>query len=194
MSEPHSNTSAGVRPAAEDDDRSQEAAALGALAAAFGTLIQALTTNQEVAPMSPQQIIQLAVDCMPRVRHAALITGQNGEARTVAATPDLPDRIDHIRSTTGQGPVFDVLDTNELVVSNDLATDPRWPLFGQRLADELDLRSAVSYRLHLGPGSRVALSLYSDWPYAFDNLAVSTGALFAVYYSLATSHRLSRPA
>jgi hypothetical protein len=174
----------------DDDDRSQETAALGALAAAFATLVQALVTQHEVAPMSPRRIIQLAVDCMPRVRHAALIAVQNGTARTVAATPDLPDRIDDIRSATGQGPGLDVLDRNELVVSNDLAADPRWSRFGRRLVDELDIRSVVSYRLYLGPDSRAALSLYSDWPYAFDNLAITTGAIFAAYCSLATFNRL----
>jgi ANTAR domain len=83
-----------------------------------------------------------------------------------------------------------VLDTNDLVVSNDLAVDPRWPEFGSRVVDELGIRSVVSYRLYLSRRHRTALSFYSDWPHAFDDLDIATGAIFAAYCSLALHSRL----
>lgn len=169
-----------------DDELSPESAALGALAEAFTTLTQELAGDRGVTPVSPAQVIQLAVDCVPRVQYAALVMEVDGKVRTVARTPNLPDRIDEIRSATSQGPGLDVLRTNELVLSNDLGTDPRWPLFGSRLVDELGLRSTVGYRLRLGTHDRAALCFYSPWPYAFDNLAITTGTLFATYCSLVT--------
>lgn len=36
-------------------------------------------------------------------------------------------------------------------------------------------RSTVVYRLNLAPRLRAALVLYSDWPHAFDELAIATG-------------------
>lgn len=181
---------AGVPPPTAADDRVQEAAALAELAEAFTGLVRAVAADENVAAATPRRLIQVAVDCMPRVQHAAVIAVQDGEARSIAATSGLPGRVDRIRATTGQGPGLDVLETNELVVSNDLAEDPRWPAFADRTVDELGVRSIVSYRLYLGPHERAALSFYSDWPNAFDNLAITTGAIFAAYCSLAMFSRL----
>lgn len=44
-------------------------------------------------------------------------------------------------------------------------------------------RSTVVYRLYLAPRLRAALVLYSDWPHAFDELAIATGSIFAAYCS-----------
>ena len=173
-----------------DDDLNQESAALSTLAQAFSTVIRARFGARDPTPVSPAAILQLAVDCVPRVEHAALVAVVDGKARTLAATHSLSERIDQIRSDTGQGPGLDVLRTSELVLGNDLGTDPRWPLFGPRLVDELGLRSVVSYRLHLGSERRAALCWYSHWPYAFDDLTVATGALFAAYCSLTGSSYL----
>jgi hypothetical protein len=173
-----------------DDELNGPFAALAELAEAFNGLVTALVEDSELAAMSPRRILDLAVECIPAGKHAALIVVQDGKARSIAATTDLPVRVDEIRIATGEGPSLDVLDTNDLVVGNDLAADPRWPLFGGRLVDELNLRSIASYRLYLGPRERAALSFYSDWPHAFDNLAITTGAIFAAYCSLAAFSRL----
>jgi hypothetical protein len=73
------------------------------------------------------------------------------------------------------------------VVSGDLGSDPRWPVFGPRALAELDVRSIACYRLHLGPNHRAALSFLSDWPYGFDEIAVGIGAIVAAYCSLVLS-------
>src|SRR4029079_57595 len=44
-------------------------------------------------------------------------------------------------------------------------------------------RSIVGYRLYLAPGVRAALTFYSDWPHAFDELAIACGSIFAAYCS-----------
>lgn len=168
-----------------EDDLNQESAALSALAQAFTTLVRARSGGRDATPVSPARILELAVDCVPRVEHAALVAVVDGEVRTLGATHGLSERIDRIRSDTGEGPGLDVLRTNELVLGNDLGTDPRWPLFGPRLVDELGFRSVVSYRLHFGSNGRAALCWYSHWPHAFDRIAVAIGALFAAYCSLA---------
>jgi len=114
----------------------------------------------------------------------------NGHVHNVAATSDVPSQVDRIRDATGQGPALDVLDTNDLVASGDLATDPRWPVFAARVSQDTSIRSIVSYRLYLSPRHRAALSFYSNWPYAFDDLAIATGAIFAAYASLALTSEL----
>jgi ANTAR domain len=96
----------------------------------------------------------------------------------------VPERLDRVRAETGEGPALDVLETNDLVISGDVAADPRWPAFGARVLKELNVRSVAAYRLHLGRDHRAALIFVSDWPYAFDELTGAIGAIFAAYCSL----------
>ena len=173
-----------------EDDLDGPFRALAELAEAFIVLVRALVEDDELTAMTPRRILDLAAECVPAGKHTALIVVQDGEARSIAANTDLPGQVDEIRLASGQGPGLDVLDTNDLVVSNDLAADPRWPLFGRRVVDELGIRSVVSYRLYLGRRHRAALSFYSDWPHAFDDLAITTGAIFAAYCSLAMHSQL----
>ncbi len=58
------------------------------------------------------------------------------------------------------------------------------------MVEDTGIRSIASYRLYFGPHRRAALTFYSDWPYAFDESAVATGAIFAAYASLALGAEL----
>lgn len=173
----------------DEHERGQDFAALAELAEAFNTLVQALHDGDPVV-LSPVRIVEVAAQCMPRSQHAALTVLDHGHVRNIAATSDLPGRVDRIRDDTEQGPSLDVLDTNDLVVSGDLIEDPRWPLFGARVTDATNIRSIVSYRLYLSPDHRAALTFYSNWPYAFDDIAIATGAIFAAYGSLSLTSEL----
>lgn len=173
----------------DEHERGQEFAALAELAEAFSALVRALHDGGRGA-LSPGRIVEVAARCMPRSKHAALTVVDHGSVRTIAATSDVPTQVDRIREDTGQGPTLDVLDINDLVVSDNLIEDPRWPLFGARVTDATSIRSIVSYRLYLSQQHRAALTFYSNWPYAFDDVAIATGAIFAAYGSLALTNEL----
>ncbi len=161
-----------------------EFAALAELAEIFGELVEAFYHGQQ-AQLSPDRIVEVALRCVPRSRSTGLVMVDDRGPITVAATDDVGERIDRIRRETGQGPALDILDSNDLVVCDDLPDDERWPDYGTRVTEETGIRSLLSYRLYLGRGRRAALSFYTDWPYAFDELAITTGAIFAAYCSLA---------
>lgn len=173
----------------DDHERGQDFAALAELAEAFNELVQALHDGDPVV-LSPVRIVEVAAHCMPRSQDAALTVIDHGHVRNIAATSDVPSMVDRIRDDTEQGPTLDVLDINDLVVSGDLVADPRWPLFGARVTAATSIRSIVSYRLYLSPEHRAALTFYSDWPYAFDDVAIATGAIFAAYGSLTLTSEL----
>ncbi len=173
----------------DEHERGQDFAALAELAEAFNALVQALHDGDPVV-LSAVRILEIAAQCMPRSQHAALTIIDHGHVRNVAATSDVPALVDRIRDDTEQGPALDVLDINDVVVSGELADDPRWPLFGAQVTDATSIRSIVSYRLYLSPEHRAALTFYSDWPYAFDDIAIATGAIFAAYGSLTLTSEL----
>jgi hypothetical protein len=173
----------------DDGDRADDFLALAELAEAFSSLVEALHED-ELVVLSPTRVVVVGAACMPRSQHAALTTLDHGVVRTLATTSDMPARVDAIREQSLEGPALDVLDTNDLVVSGDLADDPRWPRFGSRVTDETSIRSIVSYRLYLSREHRAALTFYSDWPHAFDDLAIAMGAIFAAYGSLTLTNEL----
>lgn len=178
-------TLTGVR--SEADDYADDFRGLAELAEAFLQLVSALSGGGE--GLGPDRIVEVAARTMPRSRIVSLAIQEDGLLRTVAATSDVSAAVDRIRSEVGEGPALDAVETNDVVVSGQLADDPRWPRFGRRVTEETDVASAAVYRLYLGPRFRGVLTFYSDWPFAFDDLAVSTGAIFAAYASLALHHR-----
>lgn len=127
----------------DEQERAPEFAALAELAEAFNALVQALHGGEPVA-LSPARIVDVAAACMPRSQHTSLTVIDHDEVRIVAATSDVPGLVDRIRDDTDEGPVLDVLDTNDLVMCGDLMDDPRWPVFGAQVTEATNIRSVVS--------------------------------------------------
>lgn len=173
------------------DEFSEDFRAVAGLAEAFNATVE-LLTEQRTQTLSAEAIVDFAHRYMPRAQHSGLLLRTDGRMGTVAATSDVPQRLDELRYRVGEGPAVDVLETNDYVVSDDLAEDPRWPTMGPLAADELNIRSIAFYRLNLGSMRRAVLMFLSDWPSAFDELTVATGAIFASYCSLVlvTGHLL----
>lgn len=174
-----------VTMSSEDIGRSDDFVAMARLAESFAGLVDAFTERRKV-PLRAADLVAHAHRVMPRSEHASLTVRQRGQARTIAATGPTATRLDEIRAEIRphEGPVLDVLEGNDGGVRGDLGTDPRWPAFGHRVLSELETRSLVSYRLYLAPDHRAALTFLSSWPYAFDQVAVAIGAIFAAYCSL----------
>jgi hypothetical protein len=166
------------------DDRADDFRAIGELAEAFTTMVD-LLTHRHALGLDVEALVAFGHENMPRTQHTGLILLEHGVSCTVAASSDVPGRLDRLRAELDEGPALDVLETNDMVISGDLARDPRWPVFGPRALDQLQIRSVACYRLHLGPDHRAALTFVSDWPYAFDEVAVGIGAILAAYCSLA---------
>ena len=167
----------------EDEERAEIASTLGELAAAFTGLVQVLLDGGQ-AQLSPQRIVDIAARVMPGCRHAAVVVIEADRPRTLASTDAVPDHVDAVQFDAGQGPSLDVLVTDDYVRVDDLADDPRWPQFGRRAVEVANVRSMINYRLYLGRHRRAALSFYSSWPHAFDDIAAAVGAIFAAYCSL----------
>ncbi|HXT45898.1 MAG TPA: GAF and ANTAR domain-containing protein [Pseudonocardiaceae bacterium] len=168
----------------EAQERDEIGAVLGELAAAFSGLVEVLLAGGQ-ARLNPERIVHVAASVMPGCRHAAVAVVEQDQPRTLASTDAVPDHVDAIQFDAGEGPSLDVLVTDDYVRVDDLAADARWPQFGRRAVEVGDVRSMISYRLYLGRHRRGALSFYSTWPHAFDDVAAAIGAIFAAYCSLA---------
>lgn len=168
----------------EADERAELGRGLGELADAFHMLVEVLLDGGK-AKLTPQRIVDVAVGVMPGAAHAGVIMVEDGRPRTLASTDVVPDQVNAVQFDAGEGPALDVLVVDDYLKADDLATDPRWPKFGERAVQACGIRSMISYRLYLGRHRGAVLSFYSTWPHAFDDVAAAIGTIFAAYCSLA---------
>lgn len=156
-----------------------------ALATQLLLVADAITVNG-VSEVRWPAVAELALKSIPQACHLDISEAQPGRRfHVVAADPGYPSALDSIRATAGQGPCFDALDHDVPAIGDDLATDARWPAYGPRIVDDTGMRSAMSYRIRLPDTRPGVLTFYSDWPYGFDDLAVTAAGLFAAFCTLA---------
>ncbi len=131
--------------------------------------------------VDPQLLVTLASGVLGRngVRtHCGVTVLPEGRPpETVAATDDVPVRMDWLQHELGQGPLLDA-GSGEVVV-DDLALEAGWPDFGVMAKAVIGVRSLLTTRHLLDDGHWVALSFYSAAPAAFDAASRSRARLFA---------------
>jgi len=104
--------------------------------------------------------------------HCGLTVVPDGRApETVAATDDLPVRVDWLQHQLREGPGLDG-HPGEILAIKDLAADERWPDFGKMCVAVLNIRSMVSIRIPLPTRDRASLNFYSSEATAFEHLEV----------------------
>jgi hypothetical protein len=119
-----------------------------------------------------------AVSAIPRVDYASISILRGGDnLETLSATDPLIDKADAIQMEFQQGPSYETVTDNDMVVSEDVRADRRWPEYGPRAAD-LGLLAQMAVLLTLKP-NRSALNLYARRRDVFGPDAIETAELFA---------------
>jgi GAF domain-containing protein len=131
-----------------------------------------------------ERVAAIAVEVVPGCAHSGISFVERGTVATRAASDDLPHRIDSVQYETGEGPCLDAIREHEVVWTDDLDTDERWPAFTPR-AVELGIRSMLSFRLFDEKKPLGALNLYAPEDHAFDDDARSTGTVLSAHASVA---------
>ena len=152
-------------------------AAMADLAAAIGT------------PSDLDQTLLIltrgAVDAIPAADHASISSRRaDGTLETLAATDPLVEKLDATQYELREGPCYAAATTEPLMVSYDLARDPRWPNYGPAAADA-GVRAQLAVLLTEDGRTRSALNLYAARPHEFDADAVETAELFASHAAVA---------
>lgn len=131
-----------------------------------------------------------------RVRGAgwASITTHDGSSWvTSASTGEAAVAADAVQYEMGTGPCVDAIVDRTIYNPEDLRSDERWPELGRRLADELGMRSMLSFRLAVdGEAMLGGLNLYADRPHAFDPDSVGVGLLLATHAAAVVALRDNR--
>jgi hypothetical protein len=110
----------------------------------------------------------------------------------MAASEDLPEKVDALQYRFDEGPCLQAIEDNDLVVAEELAEDPRWPKFAPECVATFDVHSMLGVRLFLAGGERAALNFYARAPHAFDARSEEIAALFAPFVALSVDTTLHR--
>jgi hypothetical protein len=136
-------------------------------------------------------LAEASLRLVPHADHTATSRRERHGFATVGATSDVPPRVDRIQYELGHGPCVDAMLTDNLFNAGDLRTDPRWPEFGRRAAEETGILSMLSLRLFFedaGSAELLAgLNLYTSKPMAFDEVDETVVGLVATHGALAVT-------
>lgn len=103
------------------------------------------------------------------VSGAGLMIADQQNVLRYAAASDGPGRVlEDVQTRTGQGPCVDTFVTGELVATDDLATETRWPASRGTILEH-GVRSVLGVPVRLGGVTVGSLDVYLDRPHRWDD-------------------------
>jgi GAF domain-containing protein len=112
-----------------------------------------------------------------------LVHGRN-QIETAAATSSRVAESHNLQIVHDQGPCLDAIEGEAIYLAENIATDPRWPLWAPAVA-ELGFGSVLSIRLATRARRYGSLNLYAERTNAFDDDDVAVATIFVSHASVA---------
>jgi GAF domain-containing protein len=162
---------------------------------AIADLARAMHTSSSSNPVSADDVIVEvttgAAAFVPGVDYAGIsLLQRHGKKHTFEAkapTGAVPEFIDRLQDTVGDGPCLHAIRNKCTVLVDDYTTEPRWPELTAALLDSTPVRSSVSMLLYTDQQSIGALNLYSETPHAFSEDAVDEAEALAAHAAVGIS-------
>jgi len=161
------------------------------LAETFAEIARALLSEPTLGG-TLSRISSLAVETIDGCDHAGISLVRGRNITTEGASDDVPERVDAIQYEVNDGPCVRAIRDHEVLQSDDLSREDRWPEFARRAAAETGVQSMLSFRLFAEENTMGALNLYSRETDAFNDDAIHIGAVFATHAAVAMVHARER--
>jgi GAF domain-containing protein len=113
-----------------------------------------------------------------------LLIAGGGKFESLAATDDLPHRLDEVQMKYKEGPCVQAAIDELIVRTDDFREEQRWPRYSAAMV-ELGVLSGLSFKLYTSDRTAGALNLFSLKPNAFDAEAETIGAVLAAHAAAA---------
>lgn len=149
----------------------------------------AMTADER--PISPDAVVETARLAVPHAEHVGItLLRAKRRPRSAAATDDVPVQLDDLQFDLNDGPCLDAAVGPPVIVTGDLGTDARWPLYGPRCVETTGIRSMLCLRLPLGGEDHAGMNFYSSQVDAFGEEDVTAGSLLIPFAALVLQARL----
>lgn len=150
----------------------------------LGELARSLQAYRDTDEMLAE-MVRAAVRLIPGVDEGSIsVVTDRRSVGSRFATSELPEVVDALQESTGQGPCLDAMYDQQTVRVPDMARDQRWPRFAAAAA-EAGAASMLSIQLWVDGDNLGALNLYSRQVDAFDDESEQVGLLFASHAAVA---------
>ena len=133
---------------------------------------------------------QMATDLIEHCDLAGISLVRQDGIDTPAASHEELRQLDELQFQMAQGPCYDALRQEDVVLVGDLSGDGRWPAWGPRIAEELRLHSSMSFRLFTSADNFGVLNLYARRVDAFDHDDLLDGLILAAHAAVALAATL----
>jgi GAF domain-containing protein len=97
-----------------------------------------------------------------------MIADEQNSLHYVASSDGPSHVLEQVQSETGQGPCVQAFVVNNVVTTEDLGSDPRWPLIGDTLVEH-GVTAVLGCPLRLGGVPVGTIDVYRDKPYRWDD-------------------------
>lgn len=142
------------------------------------TALSRFVLSEQSLQESLQRVAELSVRAVYGADGAGVTWVMEDKPVTVTAAGDFVRRIDEIQYALDEGPCLQAYATQELVLTEDLEREQRWPRFTPA-ALRHGLRGLVASPLTVRGTRLGALNVYALQARVFDETAAETAALFA---------------
>ena len=150
--------------------------------------ITAGITSATDLPEAVDDMLKVTANLLPgHIQCGVTLIGQ-GEPATFAAVGLVPEVLDEVQHG-GDGPCMEAIRTRDIVISQDLARDERWPGWSGR-AIRNGVRSVLAYPFDVDGPMLGGFNLYADRPRAFTDEISLIAMLVADHASLLLRARL----
>ena len=133
-----------------------------------------------------ETLTETAVAMLPTADWASVTTLSRGRFRTIASNAPTAVEVDRLQYEHGTGPCVDAVLEDGIFTSGDVAHEPRWHPFGQRVHEQFGISSMLAVRVHLlNESDTIAgLNFSSTTPDAFSDPDVDRARLLATHCAL----------
>jgi len=145
--------------------------------------ITARITSATALPDAIDDLLKVTADILPGHVQCGVTLISEGEPATFAATGLAPEVLDEAKHADGDGPCMEAVRTRDIVMSQSLGDDKRWPVWSAA-ARRHGVQSVLSYPFDVDELVLGALNLYADRPHAFTDEVPIIAMLVADHASL----------
>lgn len=132
-----------------------------------------------------EKVAQVALHAIPGCDHASVTLSGDGGLRSAATTDDVAEKIGAHEYDLSEGPCVACLASRQVEHLRSSEDTERWSAFAE-MAAGFGVHSALG--VPLGAEASGALDAYSDRPHAFDDRAIETARVIALYAGIAVKN------
>ncbi|MDI6626746.1 MAG: GAF and ANTAR domain-containing protein [Rhodococcus sp. (in: high G+C Gram-positive bacteria)] len=153
-------------------------------ASSLAEFARSLRDTRRSMPETMTEILRTSIRLIPGATVGCVTTVSKGVRTVVASTDPLAEKLCRLQYELDEGPIPTEVRHFDVVVSDDLTSEPRWPEFAVLAVNE-GFKSLAAFQLYSNADDLGALIFYSDEPRAFDVDAVEIGEALAAHAAIA---------